>query len=222
MLVSCVELKCHNARKKSGSTIGSTKTKRPRPLPLEDDIGHDYDDRGSIAAEDTGVGEIVHGVGELSQKSKGKGKGNSKSEGTTVMRRTKAVAVKTTAVEPQSRVRVQAPGKTDGNSASKKAGASAPTARVPAVRRGQSSNAKPRSAVLISSEAPSPPPSPKPRGRKPPSMSKMESVEIVLGSRSSTRSRVRGGGAETGVEKTTADSEGKVRKRRKVAARAAA
>ena len=136
------------------------------------------------------------------------------------MGRTKAVAVKATAVEPQSRVRVQAPGKTDGNSASKKAGASAPTARVPAVRRGQSSNAKPRSAVLISNEAPSPEPSPEPRGRKPPS--KMDSVEIVLGSRSSTRSRVRGGGAETGVEKTTADSEGKVRKRRKVAARSAA
>ena len=164
------------------------------------------------------MGEIVHAVGELGQKSKGKGKGNSKSKGTTVMRRTKAVAVKATAVEPRSRV--QAPGKTDGNSATKKAGASAPTARVPAVRRGQSSNAKPRSAVLISSEAPSPPPSPEPRGRKPPS--KMDSVEIVLRSRSSTRSRVHGGGAEKGDEKTMAESEGKVRKRRKVAAHAAA
>jgi Arc/MetJ family transcription regulator len=166
------------------------------------------------------VGEIVHDVGELGQKSKGKGNGNSKSKnkGTTVMRRTKAVAIKATAVEPRSRVRVQAPGETDGNSASKKAGASAPAARVPAVRRRQSSNAKPRSAVSIGSE----PPSPEPRGRKPPSVSKMDSVEIVLRSRSSTRSPVRGGGAKTGGEKTMTDSEGKVRKRRKVAARTAA
>jgi hypothetical protein len=168
------------------------------------------------------VVEIVHGVGEVGQKSKGKGNGNSKSKGVTDMRRTKAVAIKATAVEPRSRVRVQAPGETDGISASKKAGALTPAARVPAVRRRQSSNAKPRSAVSISSEAPPPPPSPEPRGRKPPSMSKMDSVEIVLQSRSSTRSRVRGGGAEMGGEKTMTDSEGKVRKRRKVAARAAA
>ena len=206
--------------KKSGSTSGPTK--RVRPPPLEDDIGHDYDDCGSIGTEDTGVVEIVHGVGELGQTSKGKGDSNSKSKGTVGRRRTKAVAVKAVAVRPQSRVRLQAPGETDGNVASKKAGsAAAPAPRAPSGRRRQRSNAKPRSAVSTGSEAPSPPSSPGPRGRKPPSVSKMDSVEIVLRSRSSTRSRVRGGGAETGDEKTMTDSEGKVRKRRKVAARAA-
>jgi len=192
--------------KKSGSTSGPTK--RARLPPLEDDIGHDYDDCGSIGTEDTGVVEIAHGVGELGQTRKG----------TVGRRRTKAVAVR-----PQSRVRLQAPGETDGNVASKKAGsAAAPAARAPSGRRRQRSNAKPRSAVSTGSEAPSPPSSPVPRGRKPPSVSKMDSVEIVLRSRSSTHSRLRGGSAETGDEKTMTDSEGKVRKRRKVAARAAA
>jgi hypothetical protein len=222
-LESCIDLNCRNARprlsKKSSSTSGSTK--RARPPPSEDDIGHDYDDCGPIATEDTSVVEIVQSVGKLGQKSEGKGDTKSKSKITTGRRRTKAVVVKATAVRPQSRVRVQAPGETDGNAASKKAGsagAPSPAARVPAVRRRQSSNAKPRSAVSIGSE----PPSPEPRGRKPPSVSKMDSVEIVLRSRSSTRSPVRGGGAKTGGEKTMTDSEGKVRKRRKVAARTAA
>ena len=221
-LDSCIDLNCRNAHprlsKKSSST--SSPTKRARPPPSEDDIGHDYDDCGSIATEDTGVVEIAHGVGELGQKSEGKGDRKSKSKATTGRRRTKAVAVKATAVRPQSRVRVQAPGETDGDAASKKAGsagAPSPAVRVQVVRRRQSSNAKPRSAVSIRSEAPSP----EPRGRKPPSVSKMESVEIVLRSRSSTRSPVRGGGAKTGGEKSMTDSEGKVRKRRKVTARTA-
>ena len=168
--------------------------------------------------------EIVHGVGELGQTSKGKGDSKSKSKGTVGRRRTKAVAVKAVAVRPQSRVRLQAPGETDSNVASKKAGSAGAPAlapRAPSGRRRQRSNAKPRSAVSTGSEVPSPPSSPVTRGRKPPSVSKMDSVEIVLRSRSSTRSRVRGGGAETGDEKTMTDSEGKVRKRRKVATRAA-
>jgi hypothetical protein len=173
------------------------------------------------------VVEIVHSVDELGQKNEGKGNGNSKSKGTTGMRRTKAIAVKATAVRPQSRVRVQAPGEMDGKVASKKAGgagASAPAAPVPSGsgRRRQHSNAKPRSAVSAGSEASSPPSSLESRGGKPPSVSKMDPVDIPLQSLSSRRSRVRGGGAERGDEKTMNDSEGKVRKRRKVAARAAA
>lgn len=214
-LVSCVELNCPNARvrlpKKSVSSSGPTK--RWRPSSSEDDIGHDYIDCGYIGTEASGVEVIAHVVREPSQKSKGKGddSNNKRKEMVGTRRRTKAVAKKIVAVRPGSRVRLQAPGETDSNEASKKAGsASAPAARVPSGRRRQPSNAKPRS------KAPSPPTSPEPRGRKPPS------VEIVLRSRSSTRSRVREGNAETGDEKTMADSEGKVRKRRKVAARAAA
>jgi hypothetical protein len=228
-LDSCIDLNCPNAHprlsKKSSSTSGPTK--RARPPSSEDSIGHDYDDCGSIAAEDTGVVEIAHGVGELGQKSQGKGDSKSKSKETTGMRRTKATAVKVIVVRPQSRVRVQAPGETDGNVAKKKAGsagAPAPAARVPSGsgRRRQRSNAKPRSAVSAGSEAQSPPSSLESRGRKPPSVSKMDSVEIVLRSRSTTRSPVRGGSAKTGDEKAMTDSEGKVRKRRKVAARAPA
>ncbi|KAH9164097.1 hypothetical protein EDB89DRAFT_2103205 [Lactarius sanguifluus] len=59
--------------------------------------------------------------------------------------------------------------------------------------------------------------SPGPRGRKPRSPFKMDSVEIVVRSRSATRSRVRGSGGETADEKTMTDAEGKVRKRRKLA-----
>ncbi|KAH9015801.1 hypothetical protein EDB85DRAFT_788438 [Lactarius pseudohatsudake] len=55
------------------------------------------------------------------------------------------------------------------------------------------------------------------RGRKPRSPFKMDSVEIVVRSRSATRSRVRGSGGETADEKTMTDAEGKVRKRRKLA-----
>jgi hypothetical protein len=192
MLVSCIDLKCPNARPRHSKKSGSSgPTKRARPPPSEDDTDHNSDDYGSIATEDTGVVEIVHSVGELGQRNEGKGNGNSKSKGTTGMRRTKATAVKATAVRPQSQVRVQAPGEKDGKVAGKKAGnAGAPTpgARVPS-GSGQRSNAKPRSAVSGGSEA-------------------------------SRRSRVRGGTA--GDEKTMTESERKVRKRRKVTARAAA
>jgi hypothetical protein len=222
MLDSCIDLECPNAppqlSKKSGSTSGPMK--RGRPQPSEDNSDHDSDDSGSIATEDTDVVEIVHSVGELGQKNDGKSSGSSNSRVTTGMRWTKATAVKATAVRPQSRGRVQAPGETDRKVPGKKAGsagASAPAARAPSGsgRRRQRSNAKPCSAVSISSEVPSH----EPRGRKPPSVSKMDSVEIVLRSRNSTRSPVRGGGAKTGGEKAMTDSEGKVRKRRKVAAR---
>jgi hypothetical protein len=183
---------------------------RTRPPPSEHNSDHDFNDSGSIATEDIDVVEIVHSVGELGQKNDGKSDGSSKSKGTTGMRWTKATAVKATAVQPQSRGRVQAPGETDGKVPNKKAGsggASAPAARVPSGshRRRQRSNAKPCSAVSISSEAPSP----EPRGRKPPSVSKMDSVEMVLRSRNLTRSPVRGGGAKTGYEKAMT-SEGKL------------
>ena len=219
MLDSCIDLKCPNApprfSKKSGITNGPTK--RARTPPSEDNSDHDSDDSGSIATEDTDV-EIVHRVGELGQKNDGKSNGSSKSKGTTGMRWTKA-----TAVRPRSRGRVQAPGETDGKVPGKKAGgagASAPAARVPSGsgRRNQCLNAKPPSAVSISSEAPSL----ESRGRKSPSVSTMDPVEIALQSLSSRRSRMRGGCAKTGGEKAMADSEGKVQKRRKVAARAAA
>ena len=165
--------------------------------------------------------EIVHSVGELGQKSEGMGNGNSKSKGTTDMRWTKAIGVKATAVRPQSRVRVQAPGETDGKVVGKKASsvsASAPAVRVPSGsgQRKQHSNVNPRGAVSINREALSP----ELHGRKPPSLSKMNSVEVILQSRSSTRFPVRGGIAKTGDGKAMTDSEGKVQKRRKVTARA--
>lgn len=217
MLDSCIDLECPNAppwlSKKSGSTGGPTK--RARPPFSEDNTDHDSDDYSSIATGDTGVVEIVHSVGELGQRN------DSKSKGTTDLRWTKAIAVKATPVRPPSRVRVQAPDETDGNVAGKKAcsaGASALAVHVPAVPRRQRSNARPWSTVSISSEAPSP----EPCGRRPPSVTKMGSVKIVLQSGSSTRSPVRAGGSKTGCEKTMTDSEGKVQKRRKVAARAPA
>lgn len=181
----------------------------------DDDIGHDYDDCGSIGAEPSIVEPIVTPVvGEASQKSKGKGKGKGNSDNRSKGRAGVRFETKVVAVHPWVRALM------DSNEASKKAGsAAAPAVPVPTGRRRQRSNAKPRSAASTGNEVPS---LPEPSGRKPPSASKMDSVEIVLRSPSPTRSRVRGGGAKTGDEKTMTDSEGKVRKRRKVAARAAA
>jgi len=89
----------------------------------------------------------------------------------------------------------------------------------------QRSDAKPQT-LSASKAATSPPLSPNARGRKLPSVSKMGSIEIIMGSQSQSRSRtstpVRGIGAETGDKKTMTDQEGKVRKRRKVAATATA
>jgi hypothetical protein len=224
-LVSCYELNCRNirARPQSISASASGRAKRARPPPpSEDDVGHDYDDCRSVVTDDTGIAEIAHGVGELGQKRKGKGKANANSKGK-ARAKPKSSAAAATSMPAQARVRVQVPGEPDSDAGSNKAGRSgAPAARAPSTRRRRRSDAKPRSAASSGSKAASPPSSPMPRGRKPPSVSKMDSVEIVLRSRSSTRSRVRGGGAETGDEKAMTDSEGKVRKRRRVAGPAAA
>jgi len=221
-LVSCYELNCRNirARPKSTSASASGRAKRARPPPpSEDDVGHDYDDCRSVVTDDTGIAEIAHGVGELGQKRKGKGKANANANSKGKARaKPKSSAAAATSMPAQARVRVLMPGEPDSDAGSNKAGRSgAPVARAPSTRRRRRSDAKPRSAASSGSKAASPPSSPMPRGRKPPSVSKMDSVEIVLRSRSSTRSRVRGGGAETGDEKAMTDSEGKVRKRRRVA-----
>jgi hypothetical protein len=42
---------------------------------MEDDVGHGYDDCGSVSTQDISVAEIAHCVGELGQKRKGKAKG---------------------------------------------------------------------------------------------------------------------------------------------------
>ena len=79
----------------------------------------------------------------------------------------------------------------------------------------------PASTAAATSNSP-PNSSPGLRGRKPRSPFKMDSVEIVVRSRSATRSRVRGSGGETADEKMMTDAEGKVRKRRKLAGAGAA
>jgi hypothetical protein len=137
--------------------------------------------------------------------------------------------------QSRSRVRVRAPPRSgrsgrgrgqesDGGGSSRadsvKAAPAVPVTPASGPRRSLRSDAKPRSTGKAT--ATSPPSSPSARGRKPPSsLAKMDSVEIlVTRSRSATRSRVRGSGAETGDEKAvkgTAVTEGKVRKRRKVA-----
>jgi hypothetical protein len=233
-LVTCLELNCHNIRAPLPSTSASSKAraKRARPPPVgEDDIGHDYDDCGSVGTE----GEIAHGVSELGQKRKGKARDNKdKESGNSNSKRksrakpkvaadaTVVASATSTPAQARTRVRMQVPGEPDTDTGSNKNAdsAGAPAARTPASRRRRRSDAKPRSAASSGSKATSPPTSPVPRGRKPPS--KMDSVEIVVRSRSPTRSRVRGGGADTGDEKTMTDTEGKMRKRRKVAAPAAA
>lgn len=231
-LVSCLELNCRNTRARlpSISASSSVRAKRARPPPAEDDdVGHDYDDCGSVGTEGTGVAEIAHGVGEPGQKRKGNkykpiGSTNSKGKGRAKPKAAADAATATATSTPaRTRVRMQVPAEPDtGAGSNKNAGsAGAPAARAPASRRRRRSdaNAKPRSAASSGSKATSPPASPPSRGRKP--LSKMDSVEIVLRSRSSTRSRVRGGGADTGDEKTMTDAEGKARKRRRVAAPAA-
>jgi len=232
MLVSCLELNCSPTR----ARLPSISAKRARPPPAEeDDVGHDYDDCGSVGTEDISVAEIAHGVGKQGQKGKGKAKakkdkviGSSNSKGKARAKpKADAAAAAATAtstpapVRARARVRMQVPAGPDSDAGSNKnaGSAGAPAVRAPASRRRRRSDAKPRSAASSGSKATSPPASPPSRGRKPPS--KMDAVEIVLRSRSPTRSRVRGGGADTGDEKTMTDTEGKARKRRKVAAPAA-
>jgi len=75
------------------------------------------------------------------------------------------------------------PGGPDSDAGSNKAGRSgAPAARASAysIRGRGHSDAKPRRAALSASKAVSLPSLPMSRGRKPPSVSKMDSVEIVL------------------------------------------
>ncbi|KAI0265825.1 hypothetical protein BC834DRAFT_154374 [Gloeopeniophorella convolvens] len=208
-LVSCLRLNCHNIRAHLPRTSG--RAKRARPAPAEDGAGDgdDDDDAGSEGTEDTGIAEIARGVGSLGNKGKGKGTG-------------KARVAKPRAPARQA--------ESDAES-SKTDSASAP---VPAPRaRKRRADAKPKSAAAVltpakkrtaaaaAAAASSPPDSPRPRGRKPRSAAKMDSVELVLRSRSATRSRVRAGGAETAEEKTMTDVEGKARKRRKIASAAA-
>ena len=210
-LDSCFRLNCHNIRARLPNTSASTsgRAKRARPPPGKGDI--DDDDGGSEGTEDTGIAEIAHGVRALGQqKGKGKGKGRAKPK----------VAVAAATLTP-ARVLVP-PREPESDGGSSKAGrVNAPVVTVPTTRRRRRRRrtcVKPRSAASFPGKAVSPPSSPGPRGRKPPSVTKMDSVEIVVRSRS--RSRVRGGGgggAETGDEKTMTDSEGKVRKRRRVA-----
>jgi hypothetical protein len=230
MLVSCLELNCRptRARPPSISASSSARAKRARPpLAEEDDVGHDYDDCGSVGTEDIIVTEITHVVGELDQKPKGKAKGkkdkvvgssNSKGKAKAPAKTKATEAASATSTPARARVRMQVPAGPDSDAGSNKnaGSAGAPAARAPASRRRRRSDAKPRSAASSGSKATSPPESPPSRGRKP--LSKLDSVEIVVRSRSPTRSRVRGGGADTGDEKTMTDSEGKSRKRRKVAA----
>jgi hypothetical protein len=117
-------------------------------------------------------------------------------------------------------VRVRTPRVPESDAESSKAGSAGAPASAPASSsRKRRSGAKSRSTAASpsrTSRQAAPPDSPK-RGRKPRSVAKMDSVEIVVHSRSPTRSRVRGGGADTADERVTTDGEGKVRKRRKIA-----
>jgi hypothetical protein len=229
-LESCFELNCHNIRARlrkakasagAGASTSGRGAKRARP-PADEGEG-DNEDGGTEGTEDTGIAEIARGVGALGPKSKTKGKGKARAKPNVE----KVAAATSTPARgrPRSRarVRVQAPRSRSGQESdggSSKAD-SVKTPAVPATpapsRRRRRSDAKPRSAassLLAGKATTSPPSSPNARGRKPPSVSKMDSVEImVTRSRSATRSRVHGNGAETGDEKT----EGRLRKRRRVA-----
>ncbi|KAI0249985.1 hypothetical protein BJV78DRAFT_1223327 [Lactifluus subvellereus] len=236
MLTSCLELNCHNVRARlpraSASTSGRNKRARPS---LGDGDAADEDDGSSEGTADTGIAEIARGVGALGQKGKA-GKGKARAEpkaaaapATSRMpaptravahKRTRAVARKP--ARAPARVRMETPRAQESDAESSKAGS--PGAPAPAAAPPTSSSRKRRSdAVSRSTAAPpprtnkpaAPPDSPK-RGRKPRSVAKMDSVEIVVRSRSPTRSRVRGGGADTADERAPTDGEGKVRKRRKI------
>lgn len=241
-LVSCLELNCHNIRarlrkakadakaeaeakakanakaKASASTSGRAKRARS---PADEGEG-DNEDGGTEGTEDTGIAEIARGVGALDPKSKSKSKGKGKARAKPKAEAVTAAATSTPArgrPKSRGRPRVQAPRsdqESDGGSSKADNVKTPAVPATPAPRRRRRSDAKPRSAAssLPAGKATtSPPSSPNARGRKPPSVSKMDSVEIITRSRSATRSRVRGNGAETGDEKT----EGRLRKRRRVA-----
>ncbi|KAH8982725.1 hypothetical protein EDB86DRAFT_2969449, partial [Lactarius hatsudake] len=211
MLDSCFRLNCHNIRARLPGARPRTSSSTGGP----NDDDEDDDGNASRYTEDSGVAEIARGVGAMGQKAKGP-------------RRTKATPAR-------AHVRIKAPrGARESDAESSKAGsisappvsASAPAAGTPA----SASASSPAPAAIASRKrrtfhpAPATPAavslpdsSPGPRGRKPRSPFKMDSVEIVVRSRSATRSRVRGSGGETADEKTMTDAEGKVRKRRKLA-----
>ena len=233
-LDSCLWLNCHNIRarlptKKAGAGASTSgRAKRARP-PLDEAEGDD-EDGGTDGTGDTGIAEIARGVGALGPAPKSKGKSKAKApaiakpkaemmttatsastpkRGWEGPRRTKATARKSAR---KSRPRHESDGESSKADSVK---APAVAAVTPASRRRRRSDAKPWSTASGSpGKTTSPPSSPNARGRKPLSKSKMDSVQIIMTrSRSRTRSRVRGSGAETGDEKT----EGRLRKRRKVA-----
>jgi hypothetical protein len=212
MLDSCIELNCHNVRTRLPAVGASTSSrKRARPSLGDDDVA-DEDHGGSEGTDDTGIAEIARGVGALGQKGKaGKGKARAKPK--------VATAAATSSTPARARVRIRTPRALESDAESSKAGSAGAPASAPASSsRKRRSDAKSRSTAAspsrISRQA-APPETPG-RGRKPRSVAKMDSVEIVVHSRSPTRSRVRGGGADTADERMMTDGEGKVRKRRKI------
>ena len=228
-LESCLWLNCHNIRARlptktagAGANTGG-RAKRARPPP--DEAEGDDEDGGTEGTGDTGIAEIARGVDALSPAPKIKGKSKGKAPAiakpkadmmtaptSTPIPKRRPGRPRTKQVAQKSRPRQESDGESS-KADSAKAPAVVPV--TPASRRRRRSDAKPRSIASASpGKTTSPPSSPNARGRKPPSMSKMDSVEIIATrSRSRTRSRVRGSGAETGDEKT----EGRLRKRRKVA-----
>ncbi|KAI9507516.1 hypothetical protein F5148DRAFT_1204509, partial [Russula earlei] len=226
-LDSCFQLNCHNirARLPKASSSGNGRAKPPPAPPSGGDIG---DDEGaSDGTEDTGIAKISHGVGAASPKGKARARAKAKTRTNPkeAVEESAAVATPTrTPARARARVRVQVPRESESDGGNGKTGnVGAPAPATPATgqrpRKRRHSDAKPRSAASSAGKATSPPTSsPAQRGRKPPSVVKMDSVEVVVRSRRSTHSRMRGDGAETGDEKTMTDEEGKVRKRRKVAA----
>ena len=218
--------------------------KRPRPPPgdVADNDDDDDDDNVSRITEDSGVAEIARGVGAMGRRPRTK---QTARKSTLSLAATTTATAAATVTPARARVRIKAPTRAGESDAEiSKAGsvsappvpgagtpASAPRKRRPAAkpRRTVSPTRKPPSSASKAPSTPastskaaatsaSPPDSsPGLRGRKPRSPFKMDSVEIVVRSQSATRSRVRGSGGETADEKMVADTEGKVRKRRKLA-----
>ncbi|KAH9018877.1 hypothetical protein EDB85DRAFT_2010618 [Lactarius pseudohatsudake] len=132
MLESCVELNCHiirapppDPRPRVGSSTGSVRVKRGRPLPVDlADSNDDDDDNASSASRytDSPVVEIARSVGAMKQKPVGQ-------------RRTKATARKVAAgTLAQARVRIDASRGTSGAESSKAGKVRAPPASTLAAR----------------------------------------------------------------------------------------
>jgi len=183
------------SRTASISASSSARAKRAGPPPAEeDDVGHDYDDCGSVGTEDISVAEIAHGVGELCQKRKGKakgkkdkviGSGNSKGKARAKPKAAAAAAAATATLRGRGReyaCKCQ-PGQTAMQGATRTRAAQATLGSLEVPRR-PVARLRPHQRRAGASRYP------------------RWTLEIVLRSRSSTRSRVRGGGADTGDEKT--------------------